>query len=206
MYEVGLQHRVETCIASCLPASIYGGQPPPQLHNLTVYPKLFSLSFSSLSLLSLTTHTLSLVYLSLTLQLKIPLPRANLFNASPPMISTTGPERPLSASHSPPYSPAPTQSIPLSSSSSSSSPSSSSKNHNPPPNSNVPAVILPPRSGLSSPSSSALTPHPAGETPNPDQSPIPLDNPPLSPASFASSSSSLVDEDSIPVGPRDLDR
>lgn len=162
---------------------------------------LFSLLFLSL-FLSLSHHTLS-VYLFLTLQLKIPLPRANPFNASPPMISTTGPERPLSASHSPPYSPAQTQSIPLSSSS---SPSSSSKNHNPPPNSNVPAVILPPRSGLSSPSSSALTPSPAGETPNPDQSPIPLDNPPLSPASFASSSSSLVDEDSIPVGPRDLDR
>ena len=162
-----------------------------------VIPRSSLLSLS-LSLLSLTTLS---VYLFLTLQLKIPLPRATPFNASP-MISTTGPERPLSASHSPPYSPAQTQSIPLSSSSSSSSPPSSSKN-----NSNVPAVILPPRSGLSSPSSSsALTPLPASETPNPDQSPIPLDNPPLSPASFASSSSSLVDEGSIPVGPRDLDR
>lgn len=74
-----------------------------------------------------------------------------------------------------------------------------------PANNAASSLSLPRRSGLSPP---ALTPT-AGETPEhprrpPDDRPIPV-QPPLSPVSFAPSSSSLVDEAFL-SGPRDLVR
>ena len=68
VYEVGLQHRVETCIASCLPASYHHQYYYYYYYNSTqsncLSQTLFSLLFLSFSSFSHHTHTLSCLSLS----------------------------------------------------------------------------------------------------------------------------------------------